>query len=97
MVRHTDATEIMAMEQELIDGGMRVEEVRHFRALASNQDAPGHLIDTFRQENAALSEVIKTGREIVSETAALADEVDAAGQLDRMLQVANDLIEVDKH
>jgi len=28
MVRHTDATEIMAMEQQLIDGGMKIEEVR---------------------------------------------------------------------
>jgi DUF438 domain-containing protein len=110
MVRHTDATEIMAMEQELIAGGMKVEEVRsmcdlHSQVMrdilvplpATETIFPGHPADTFRRENAALSAAIKKGREMVAATAALAAEADASEQLDRMRRVANDLIEVDKH
>jgi DUF438 domain-containing protein len=59
--------------------------------------SPGHPVDTFRRENAALSAAIKIGREVVSEVSALDGEADATEQLDRMRRVANDLIEVDKH
>lgn len=110
LVRQTDATEIMAMEQQLIDGGMKVEEVRAMCDLhsqvtrdilvplkATETISPGHPVDTFRRENAALSAAIKTGREVVIEVSALDGEADATEQLDRMRRVANDLIEVDKH
>src|SRR6185369_11813339 len=66
IVRQTDACEIMAMEQELISGGMPVEEVRSMCDLHSQVTrdvlvqlpasliSPGHPIDTFRRENTAL-------------------------------------------
>src|SRR5215469_8680106 len=70
MVRQTDPSEIMAMEQELISGGMPVEEVRSMCDLHSqvtrdilvqlpaSSIPPGHPVDTFRRENAAIREVI---------------------------------------
>ena len=101
LVRQTDATEIMAMEQQLIDGGMKVEEVRAMCDLhsqvtrdilvplkATETISPGHPVDTFRRENAALSAAIKTGREVVIEVSALDGEADATEQLDRMRRVA---------
>ena len=65
MVRQTNPSEIMAMEQELISGGMPVEEVKSMCDLHSQVTrevlvqlpaasiAPGHPVDTFRCENAA--------------------------------------------
>jgi hypothetical protein len=110
MVRRTDASEIMAMEQELIDGGMKIHEVRSMCDLHSQVTrdilvplkaiktmSPGHPVETFRRENAALSAVIKKGRELLAETANLVGSTEAAELLDRMRRVANDLIEVDKH
>ena len=77
LVKQTDASEIMAMEQELMAEGMPVEEVRSMCDLHSQvtrdvlvqiptrkEIAPGHPIDTFRRENEALRSVItlmKTG------------------------------------
>ncbi len=75
IVGETDATEIMAMEQQLMAEGMPVEEVRSMCDLHSQvtRDVlvqlapppsiePGHPLDTFRRENAALKEVITTMR-----------------------------------
>src|SRR5262249_15016676 len=74
IVRQTDACEIMAMEQELIAGGMPVEEVRSMCDLHSQVTrdvlvqlpakpiVPGHPVDTFKKENAALRQVIATLR-----------------------------------
>ena len=71
LVKQTDASEIMAMEQELMAEGMPVEEVRSMCDLHSQvtrdvlvqiptrkEIAPGHPIDTFRRENEALRGVI---------------------------------------
>ena len=62
LVKQTDASEIMAMEQELMAEGMPVEEVRSMCDLHSQvtrdvliqiptrkETAPGHPIDTFRR------------------------------------------------
>src|SRR5215469_1326558 len=66
MVRETNPSEIMAMEQELISGGMPVEEVRSMCDLHSQVTrevlvqlplspmAPGHPVETYRQENTAI-------------------------------------------
>ena len=71
IVRQTDASEIMAMEQELISGGMPVEEVRSMCDLHSQVTRDvlvklpampiqlGHPVDTFRRENAAVHRVIE--------------------------------------
>ena len=77
MVGETDATEIMAMEQQLMAEGMPVEEVRSMCDLHSQvtRDVlvqlapppsvqPSHPLDTFRRENAALKQVVATMRGI---------------------------------
>ena len=71
LVKQTDASEIMAMEQELMAEGMPVEEVRAMCDLHAQvtrdvlvqiptrkEIAPGHPVDTFRCENEALRGVI---------------------------------------
>lgn len=109
MVRQTDAGEIMAMEQELISGGMPVEEVRSMCDLHSQVTrevlvqlpakplAPGHPIDTFRRENAALRETVEKIRKAAAEIAALDDSAECASQLLQLRQGANELMDIDKH
>ena len=80
LVGETDATEIMAMEQQLMAEGMPVEEVRSMCDLHSQVTRnvlvqvapppsiqPGHPVDTFRLENTALKQVIATMRGIFAE------------------------------
>ncbi len=100
MVRETTSSEIAAMEQELIAGGMAVEEVQSMCDLHSQvlrevlvaepiQIAPlaGHPLDTFKRENEAL-------RRVVAELRALAaapfDALAWRGAYGR-------LMDVDKH
>jgi uncharacterized protein len=109
MVRETDACEIMAMEQELISGGMPVEEVRSMCDLHSQVTrdvlvqlpakpiAPGHPIDTFRRENAAIREVTGRIRALAAELASLDPSTDCTSQLFQLRQAANELMDVDKH
>ena len=109
IVRQTDASEIMAMEQELISGGMPVEEVRSMCDLHSQVTrdvlvqlpaaavSPGHPVDTFRRENAAIREVIAKLRTTISEIAALNDSSNGTPQLLQMRQSANELMDIDKH
>ncbi len=70
LVRETDSSEIAAMEQELIAGGMPVEEVQGMCDLHSQvlseilvqpvqiSPSPGHPLDTFQRENEALKGVV---------------------------------------
>ena len=109
MVRQTNPSEIMAMEQELISGGMPVEEVRSMCDLHSQVTrevlvqlpaspiASGHPIDTFRRENAAIQQVIVTMRATLNELAAPTDDQDCKNQLLQLRQGANELMDVDKH
>jgi DUF438 domain-containing protein len=110
IVRQTDATEIMAMEQQLMAEGMPVEEVRSMCDLHSQvtRDVlvqlapppaipPGHPVDTFRRENAALKEVIATMRGTFSEIASLDTNADAREIVFCLRQSANDLMDLDKH
>lgn len=68
LVKQTDASEIMAMEQELMAEGMPAEEVQSMCDLHSRvtrdvlvqiptrkEIVPGHPVDTFRRENDALA------------------------------------------
>ena len=71
LVRETSSTEIAAMEQELIAGGMPVEEVQSMCDLHSDvlrevlvepvqmAPPPGHPLDTFQRENEALAAAVK--------------------------------------
>jgi len=109
MVKQTDACEIMAMEQELIAGGMPVQEVRSMCDLHSQVTrevlvqfpakplAPGHPIDTFRRENAAVREVVQKLRSTVADISALPDAEECKPLLLQLRQGANDLMDIDKH
>jgi hypothetical protein len=109
IVQQTDACEIMAMEQELISGGMPVEEVRSMCDLHSQVTrevlvqlpaqpiAPGHPVDTFRRENAALAEVSARLRAAMARIAALDAAADCQQPLFDLRQGANELMDVDKH
>ncbi|HYM75621.1 MAG TPA: DUF438 domain-containing protein [Candidatus Dormibacteraeota bacterium] len=110
IVGETDATEIMAMEQQLMAEGMPVEEVRSMCDLHSQvtRDAlvqvappvsiqPGHPVDTFRRENTALKHVIATMRGIFAEIANLEGSADVKEVVLRLRQSANDLMDLDKH
>ncbi len=110
IVGQTDAAEIMAMEQQLMAEGMPVEEVRSMCDLHSQvtRDVlvqiapppsvlPGHPIDTFRRENAALEDVIATMRKIFTEIAGQAGNADVKEIVFRLRQSANELMDLDKH
>ena len=58
---------------------------------------PGHPLDTFRRENAALKRVITAMREIVGQVADLAPNADAKEIVFRLRQSADDLMDLDKH
>ena len=109
IVQQTDASEIMAMEQELIAGGMPVDEVRSMCDLHSQVTrdvlvqlpaqpmAPGHPVDTFRRENAAVRQIIDKLRGTMMEVSSLDSTADCAPQLFRLRQAANELMDLDKH
>ena len=110
IVGQTDAAEIMAMEQQLMAEGMPVEEVRSMCDLHSQvtRDVlvqiapppsvlPGHPIDTFRRENAALKDVIATMRRTLAKAETLDGNADVREIVLRLRQSANDLMDLDKH
>ena len=109
IVRQTNPSEIIAMEQELISAGMPVEEVRsmcdlHSRVtreilvqLPAGPIAPGHPIDTFRRENTAIRQVIAKIRTTLAEISALEDGQQCKGQLRELRQSTNELMDIDKH
>lgn len=110
IVGQTDAAEIMAMEQQLMAEGMRVEEVRSMCDLHSQVTrdvlvqiappptiAPGHPVDTFRRENAALKKVILGLRAIFTEIPKIDANADLTELVFRLRASANELMDVDKH
>ena len=113
MVRETDASEIAAMEQELMAEGMRVEEVQsmcdlHASVLkevlvriepsqAGPSLPPGHPVDTFRRENEALREVVGRTRAAMAAVAALPAAAVPTDELVPLRQAYNDLMDVEKH
>jgi hypothetical protein len=102
LVRETSSSEIAAMEQELIAGGMPVAEVQGMCDLHSQvlrevlvepvqiAPPPGHPLDTFGRENEALAAV-------VSELHALAAERDRAPETVRWREAFGRLMDVEKH
>jgi uncharacterized protein len=110
LVKQTDASEIMAMEQELMAEGMPVEEVRSMCDLHSQvardvlvqiptrkDIAPGHPIDTFRRENEALRNVIALMQTGLADLQALPETSDLAPIMLPLRQSFNDLMDIEKH
>jgi len=107
VVRQTDAQEIIAMEQQLIDGGMAVDEIRSMCDMHSQLTreilvqridraplAPGHPAETFASENMALRGAIAATRKVAP---ALTTSTDFAPALLRLRQELHYLMDVDKH
>ena len=110
LVKQTDASEIMAMEQELMAEGMPVEEVRSMCDLHSQvtrdvliqiptrkEIVPGHPVDTFRRENEALRAAIALMKTALAELQTLPGTADPASIALRLRQGFNELMDVDKH
>ena len=109
LVARTDYTEVMAMEQELIAGGMPIPEIQRMCDLHSQvtRDVlvqvavaplpPGHPVDTFRRENEALREAAGRMRQAMDRVTALDDGADPTEALFAWRQAVNDLQDVDKH
>ncbi len=110
IVRQTDATEVMAMEQELMSEGMPVEEVRSMCDLhsqvtrdvlvklpAGKTVEPGHPVDTFKRENEALSVLIAQARQVLQELGAPPEDADPGSVVLKLRQSFNDLMDIDKH
>jgi uncharacterized protein len=108
-VRECDASEVAAMEQELIGDGTPVGRVLemcdlHSQAVrdvlvdrGTSQAPAGHPVDTFRRENAALAEHVARVRSSVSALAQGPGEAPAAAQIDDARRAVGLLMDVDKH
>ena len=109
IVRQTDATEIAAMEQQLMAGGMPVEEVRsmcdlHAEVLKeimteppSSEVPPGHPVDTFRRENQAIGQTVEQIKGVIAELKKNADPSVYQKLVLRLRQGFNELMDIDKH
>jgi DUF438 domain-containing protein len=109
LVRQTDHSEIVAMEQELIAEGMPVDAIQSMCDLHSQvtRDVlvqiappsipPGHPVDTFRRENEALTAAVDALRAVMREVAGLPGDSQPNGLLFKWRQAVNELMDVDKH
>jgi DUF438 domain-containing protein len=112
MVRETDASEIAAMEQELLAEGMKVEEVQSMCDLHASvlKDVlvqiepaagpglpPGHPVDTFTRENEAVRAAANRMRTAMAAVAALPDAAVPGDELVPWRQAYNDLMDLEKH
>jgi DUF438 domain-containing protein len=110
LVRECDASEIASMEQELIADGMPVAQVMkacdlHSQAVqcalidqSTMPVEPGHPVDTFRRENAALREQMARLRTELDALAAGPEEsVVEAERVEPARRAHGLLMDVDKH
>ncbi len=109
LVRHTDATEIAAMEQELIAEGMPVDEVRAMCNLHAEvlqeilveppgiETLPGHPLDTFHRENEAIQVQAAEMRAAVDVVRRRPGPEELAAALDRWRRAYQELMDVEKH
>jgi DUF438 domain-containing protein len=109
IVRETDYSEIVAMEQELMAEGMPAEEIMSMCDLHSQLTRevlvqlpartvpPGHPADTMRRENQALRETLTRMRNAMEAILALEDEAALAPHLMAWRQCANELMDIEKH
>jgi len=108
LVQQTSSDDIVRMEQQLMDEGMPVEEVKRMCDLhaqvvrevleAKPPDAvpAGHPVDTFRRENQALQAAVAEMRATLQDLAA-ASTAQLPALLARLRQGLEALLEVDKH
>ena len=110
LVRECDASEIAAMEQELMAEGVPVAEIMSMCDLhaavvrdilverKSSPVAPGHPADTFRRENAALTAQVAKLRAALAELAAgAADGPAPPAAVDAVMRLYAELMDVEKH
>lgn len=109
VVRATDYSEVVAMEQELLAEGMPVEELRSMCDLHSQVTRdllvappprtvpPGHPVDTFRRENEALRGVLLRMRIARKDIEAMPEAADCSRKLFEWRQAYNELMDVEKH
>ena len=109
IVRQTDYSEILAMEQELMAEGMLPSEIQGMCDLHSQVTRevlvqlparplpPGHPVDTFRRENQALQAVVLRMREAMREIRESTEAAAAEPILMRWRQAMNELMDIDKH
>lgn len=109
IVKETDYSEIVAMEQELIADGMPVEQIMSMCDLHSQVTRevlvqmppkhvpPGHPVDTMRRENEALRGALLHMRVAMREIRTSPDGAGVAAQLLQWRQAYNDLTDIEKH
>jgi hypothetical protein len=109
LVRETEATEIASMEQSLIDAGMPAQQVQKMcdlhsqvlREILTDDRAaaipPGHPVDSFERENAALMTRVGQMRQLIAELAALPDAADPGEGVLGWRGLFNELMDVEKH
>jgi uncharacterized protein len=109
LVKETDYSEIMAMEQELMAEGMAVEEIQCLCDLHSQVTRevlvqlpakvvpPGHPADTFRRENDALRAVLVQMRTAMKDIFDLPGEASAAPVILQLRGAYNELMDIEKH
>lgn len=112
LVKETDYSEIVAMEQELIAEGMPVDEIRSMCDLHSQVTrdvlvqfpksqqpplAPGHPADTFQRENDAIAKLAEEIRQRFAAIAALEADADAGGSVLALRSAFNQLMDIEKH
>ena len=109
LVRQTDYSEIVAMEQELIADGMPVEQLQGMCDLHSEVTrevlvqlapapvAPGHPADTMRLENEAIREALARLQQAMTRVLETSDGGDADAAILDWRQALNDLQDIDKH
>ena len=109
VVRATDYSEVVEMEQQLLAEGMPVEELRSMCDLHSQVTRdllvappartvpPGHPVDTFRRENEALRGVLLRMRVARKDIEAMPEAADATRKLFEWRQAYNELMDVEKH
>jgi DUF438 domain-containing protein len=110
LVRDVDATEVAAMEQQLMADGMTVDEVRSMCDLHAEvmrdvmtplqirpSVGPGHPVDTFQRENQALREAIAGVRAAVDALVVASVGEQRAAARDAARGATNALFDVEKH
>lgn len=109
LVKETDASEIAEMEQELMAEGMTVQEIQSMCDLHSQVTrdilaeppggdlAPGHPVETFRRENAALLEKVAALRGALNAVAVADGGTVTAEQLLPLRVHVGELMDVEKH
>jgi hypothetical protein len=109
LVKETTSDEVVAMEQQLMEQGMSAEEITEMcdlhskvlRDVLHEQEsaavAPGHPVDTFRRENAAVADAVDAMRETLDRLDALEDPAQLDALLAAWRRQLEELAEVEQH